>query len=82
VNFIPGDTSQGSVEVLFNSGARRDWKVIVPPDPSNGEVASPGYWAFKAIVSGYGDGTIGPDKIITQQFKLKISGKYTWTATP
>ena len=82
VNYVAGDTSQGDVETLFNSGEKRNWHIVVPPAVSLGEVSSPGYWTFKAIVDAFGDATMSPDKQISQSFKLKISGKYAFTATP
>lgn len=72
-----GFTTQQDVEALFNSGAKRNWRVVVPPIA--GEEVSPGYFAFKAIVSAFGDSTYSPDKLINYSFKIKISGKYTWT---
>jgi len=71
-----GFTTQQDVEALFNSGARRNYRVVVPP--LAGEVDSPGWFAFKAIVAAFGDSTYSPDKLINYSFKLKISGQYTW----
>lgn len=82
VNFVPNDTVASSVEGLFNTGTRRNWHIVVPPDPSAGEMTSPGYWNFKAIVNSFGDATLSPDKQISVTFKLKISGKYTFVDTP
>jgi len=73
-NFI----TQEVVEALFNSGERRNWKIVVPP--AAGEMDSPGYFSFKAIVNSFGDSNFGTDKQINYSFKLKISGKYTYVA--
>ncbi|MBZ5566570.1 MAG: hypothetical protein LAN64_01835 [Acidobacteriia bacterium] len=80
VNFVVDDAVASQVEGLFNSGERRNWKIVVPPAAS--EISSPGYWSFKAIVNAYGDATLTPDKGISVTFKLKISGKYTFVDTP
>jgi predicted secreted protein len=78
VNLVVGDDTQDSVEGLFETGERRNWRIVVPP--AAGEVSSPGYYEFKAIVSGYGDATFTPDKQISVTFKLKISGTYEFVA--
>jgi hypothetical protein len=82
VNYVVDDSSQAAVEGLFYSGERRNFRIVVPPNEGLGEVASPGFWYFKAIVNSFGDTTLSPDKQISQSFKLKVSGKYLFQDTP
>jgi predicted secreted protein len=73
-------TTQQDVEALFDSGERRNWHIVVPP--LAGEMSSPGYFTCKAIVNSFGDSNFSPEKLINYSFKLKISGKFTYVATP
>jgi len=75
-----GFVSQDAVNALFDSGERRNYKIIVPPLP--GEDTSPGFFSFSAIVESMGDSNFKPDGLITYSFSLKISGKYSYTSTP
>ena len=76
VNLQFGDDSQSLLTNLFTSGERRNWRIVVPAAPD--EEASPGWYAFKAIVTGYGDSNFTPDKQIAVSAKLKISGTYVF----
>jgi hypothetical protein len=78
--FATDFTSQEDVEALFDSGEKRNYRIVVPPMP--GEEDSPGFFSFSAIVESMGDSNFKPDGLITYSFSLKISGKYTYNDAP
>lgn len=70
-NFIPGDTTQVSLQTVFDSRAVQHWKVVLP--------ASLGEFDFDGILTML-DHDLQFDKEAKLSGKIKITGPNTFTA--
>jgi len=70
-NFIPGDSTQVSLQVAFDSRAVQHWKVILP--------SLLGEFDFNGIVTAL-DHSLNFDKEAKLTVKVKITGPNTFTA--
>ena len=68
-NYIPGDTTQQTLQSDFDSRAKKNWKIVLPN--------TLGAWSFAAYVSSF-DFDLPTDKEATITVKLKITGKPTF----
>lgn len=75
-NWITEDAQQQALQTKFDSGAKVNFKIVLPQDA--GGTTTPGNYAFAAIVTGL-DFSLSPAKQAVISAKLKISGKPTFT---
>jgi predicted secreted protein len=70
-NYIPGDTSQGTLQSVMDAAAPRNWEVVLP--------SSLGTLAFAGVITSI-DKNLSFDKEAKLSVKVKITGPIDFSA--
>jgi hypothetical protein len=79
MNRVPGDAGQAAMLSAFNTQATAAFTITLPKTSSQSTTGDK--YAFNALVEEFNDlGSVRPDKKITTEAALKVSGPITFTA--
>jgi hypothetical protein len=76
-NYIPNDTTQGTLQSDFDGQKLHNWKIVLPP--AGTLATTQGTWAFAVYVTGLAIPELQVDKEATIAGKLTITGAPTFT---